>query len=215
MQYTTQRKGGREFERPQDVDLWLDLLDEVNEYYQKQSIKTDSWMWTASDDLVLDYLQRPRPEKTVDFIGLFNIGGMYRKRLTYHLDRSFKKNVFGKVGYGIDELYDAYSSSKFTLGTTSGCPGWGCVGRTMKGFRDWIGPACGSVLIYDDHPDVIRKYPCPTYPYDDYAKIPEIVAGIDYEKVLLEQQDWIKNNTLEKQFMRLFHKYGLVKRGTN
>ena len=27
----------------------------------------------------------------------------------------------------------------------------------MKGFRDWIGPHMGSMLIYDDYPD-IRKH---------------------------------------------------------
>lgn len=201
-----------EFIDPTETDLFLDLLDEVVEGYGRLGMKTDSWMWTASDDIIRNFMARPRLPKTKDFIGLFRCssrGKAYRKKLWHIIGSRYQNNIIGHVSYDLNELYEANSSAQLALGTTS--PSWTYSYRTMKGFRDWIAPACGTVLIYDNHPDILRKYwTCPTYDYDKPESIFELVASLDYEKVLAAQQAWILDNTIEKQFLRIFRKHGLV-----
>lgn len=215
-------RGIDEFDSPLEVDLFLDLLDGMVEYYRGSGVNADAWMWTASETVVNDFMKRNRPKtQNVDFIGLFSKRLPYRHQLWKtiqdggfsFINRPNTGRTKMVVGFGLDELYVAYSKCRFTLGTTSSSErrlSKATFLRSMKGFRDWLGPACGNVLIYDNHPDIIKKYPCPLYDYDKPETIFGLIKNIDYAKVLTEQQDWLLDNTLEKQFLRLFKKHSLI-----
>jgi len=199
-----------EFMTPYDCDLFLDLIDEVVDAYNSKGINSDTWMWSVSERLLNDFLSRPRGEPTKDFIGLWHLNNMTRHNIWHTIDRAGKTSIrSGQVNYNLDELFSAYASCRFTIGTTS--PSWTTPYRTMKGFRDWIGPPCGSVLIYDNHPDILRKYTCcPTYDYNRPDEIITLAKTIDREAVLREQVQWAKDYCIDKQFLRLFRKHKLV-----
>jgi len=209
---------GMEFLSPYDCDLFLDLLDEVVEAYAAKGIRTDSWMWTTSGwmlDEMAARLAAGAPPKDRGFVALFKLdceGGPLRRDMLGTLEMAGLTGVkSGQVGWGLDELFHAYARSELTVGTTS--PSWTRV-RTMKGFRDWMGPEVGSLLLYDDHPDVVRKFPCPLYPYGDHRALAELAlslrSGPERESWLKRQQEWA--NVIENQLYDALTKHGLVRR---
>ena len=201
---------------PEYCDLWLDTVDEAANVYQARGIKTDTWMWTISEYLLEEMRirqSRNAQKKNVDFISLLACQTPYRWELSAFLEKHKLLITRKNVPYELDGLHEAYSKSRFVLGTTS--PSW-TVGRTMKGFRDWLGPPCGTVLVYDDHPDVIKKYVnCPIYKYDDLNSLYRLYHSLVnnptyYQSVLSAQQEWIDQNTLEIQFEKLFRKHNIL-----
>lgn len=208
-----------EFDYIEDVNLFLDLLDEVVENYSKEkNIISDSWMWTLSDELA-DIIKIEMEvdnlnilEKEFDYIFLADIKQEYRKNLIKYLQENNKKIYYGgnHMNQDFSGLFKSYKKSKFTLGSTS--PSW-TSGRTMKGFRDWIGPLLGSLLIYDDHPDILRKYyEAPTYKYEKFESILTLTDILErnkilYQKILLDQQKWALENTIDKQLEIILKKY--------
>jgi hypothetical protein len=207
------RAGKAEFFSPHEVDLFLDMLDEVVEAYQARGIRADSWMWTISEAMRSYMENKPLQAKSCDFISLFtqqpSSGDNYRQRLVQHLRAGGVSVQVGGVGYDLDGLAQAYGRARFTLGTTS--PSWTTGIRTMKGFRDWIGPCRGSVLLYDDHPDIVRKYTAvPTHPYGDFDALIQLTRSIDYDAVLQAQRAWIAENTIDRQLERLFARHNIV-----
>lgn len=225
---TTGKNNGYQFDSPLEVDLFLEKMDVCIEEYQKRGVNVDSWMWTASDEL-LDYIEAKdkyyTQEREFDFIGVYhpisiNNIGSYRQRMVQYLtDHGYKFTQGGGTGHedqNYDRLFSHYRRSWFTLGTTShNNP----LFHSMKGFRDWIGPAMGALLIYDDYPDVIKKFHggtlVPTYPYEDFKAITEIA---DYYKNDLEafnsllelQKKWARANTIEKQLHKLFLEHHII-----
>jgi len=199
-----------------DVDLWLDINDEMVEDYAKLGLKTDWWENTTSHYMIEQYENRPRIDKTQDIISLIGHRNPYRNALVTFLESRYKCQ-FGMhpsaADFNLDHMYRDFSKSRIVLGTTSPC--WWS-NRSMKGFRDWLGPLCGTVLIYDDHPDVIRKYnTCPIYKYDDFETISELFTEITtddelYGKLLAEQLAWIKQNTIAIQLYNALIKHGVV-----
>jgi hypothetical protein len=208
----------REFEiyDAHDVDLWLDINDEIVEFYAQKGLKTDTWENTTSHYLIDLYSNRPRLEKNQDIISLMGHRNDYRNALINFLTARYTCQ-FGQhpstADWDPEHIYNDFSRSKFVLGTTSPC--WWS-NRSMKGFRDWVGPICGTVLIYDNYPDVIKKYPvCPTYNYDDFNSIEDLVTKIWsdpvlYKKILDGQIEWIKENTIAIQLFKVLTKHGII-----
>lgn len=199
-----------------DVDLWLDETSEIVEDYSKKGVTTDIWEMTTSEFLVEQFSNKPRVDKFQDMICLIGHKVGYRAKMIQFLNQRYKIQ-WGKGpaegNYALDHLYNSFSGSKVVLGTTSPC--W-WTNRGMKGFRDWLGPICGTVLIYDDHPDVIKQFPtCPLYKYDDFDTIVDLFEVITgnadkYSGILRDQEIWIKENTIAKQLSKLLIKYNII-----
>lgn len=158
---------------------------------------------------------------------------------TNHIDNSLiclcgqtpiRKEFFdslGRIGYDInyglsefnlDKMYELYSKSKFTIGNTMPAPGFRHhTLRSMKGMRDWFGPACDSLLICDDYPDIkkIGQDILPTYKYRDYKHLSNILNRFNnddelYSYTLNNQKQWLASHTMEKQLTAILQKYGLI-----
>lgn len=208
------------------VDLWLDLVSDVVASYRNYGLNAELWHWTTSEWYVEElreqseagigsgvYKHPGKDERPVDLIGLFRNNTDYRKKLWSNLEADGL--LCTKSGQGIsyepNQLYWEYSRALLTLGTTS--PSWtNC--RTIKGFRDWIGPLCGSMLIYDDHTQIRNEYKnlIPIF-YNYYDPIGDIKFWVDsckkvfdardYQAIIDIQADWVRQNTIAKQLHRL------------
>jgi len=199
-----------------EVDLWLDINDEIVEDYRAKGLKVDTWEMTTSHFLIDLYENRVRLPKTQDIISLMGHRNPYRNALIEFLSARYKCQ-FGvhpdHADFNLDHMYEQFSGSRIVLGTSSPC--WWSQ-RSMKGFRDWIGPICGTVLIYDNYPDVLKKYPtCPIYDYDKFEtivdRINELVNNPEhYYAVLATQLSWIKENTIAIQLFNALTKYNIV-----
>lgn len=213
--YTNNPTREFEFYDGYDIDLWLDGNDEIVEDYRKKGLTVDYWMWTVSQFMIDLFLNRPRIEKYQDIVCLIGHKREYRQALMGFMNGRYRcqwGSGAGDGNYDFDHLFNSFSGSRFVLGTSSPC--W-WTNRSVKGFRDWLGPICGTVLIYDDYPDVVKKYPCPIYPYEDFQAISELMEGIwsdqeQYNKILAEQVAWAQDNTIVNQLQRRLTQYKLI-----
>lgn len=212
---------------PHEVDFWWDTMDEVIEQFTNEGINTDKWMWTASEV----YMERIRQwrsvnnsrPKQIDAICLITMNHPYRRHMeTFFRERNISC-LFGNGSFSSHDhiLFPAYADAWVSIGTTS--PSWTGDIRTMKGFRDWIAPCIGTVLIYDDHPQIIRDFDggneegktVPLYNYENFDEIIQLINVFKehpyaYEHYILRQLAWIFQNSLEVQFTNLFKKHNLV-----
>lgn len=213
--YTNNPTKEFEFYDGYDVDLWLDGNDEIVEDYRKKGLTVDYWMWTTSHFLIDTFIDRPRLPKTQDVICLIGHRGEYRHRLVQFMDQRYRcqwGKGAGDGNYDFEHLYQSFSGSWVVLGTSSPC--W-WTNRSVKGWRDWLGPINGTVLIYDDYPDAVRKYPCPFYKYEDFSSIVTLIESLKndphlYATILNTQIEWIKNNTIAIQLYDRLTQYKIL-----
>lgn len=89
-------------------------------------------------------------------------------------------------------------------------PHEGIYTRSLKAWRDWIGPCTNTILIYDNHPTIVEYFDgiVPTYDYNNpYSFLDSLYTFIinpqKYMDILNKQKSWLKNNTIEKQLLPL------------
>jgi len=213
--YTNNPTKEFEFYDGHDIDLWLDGNDEIVTDYRAIGLTIDYWMWTTSHYLIEQFINRERIPKVQDTVCLIGHKGPYRHQLMDFMNQRYRCQwgTGADVGnYDLDHLFSSFGGSRFVLGTTSPC--W-WINRSVKGFRDWLGPLCGTVLIYDNYPDVVKKYPCPIYDYDNLNTIAELMESIwndpiKYQQILNEQVAWVKENTIAKQLYNRFKQYNII-----
>ncbi len=222
-----------QWDSPHDYDLCLESMSETYEYYKKKiDVPVDIWRWTTSDTLLETcrrYVQDDAPvfaPKDYDFIGVYHPcsiekPGSYRQGMfKYIRDQGWTFTQGGGSGHNDNDnfrnLLKQYAKSWFTLGTTShNDPRM----YGMKGFRDWIGPELGAVLVYDDYKDVIEyfggKNLLPLYKYGDFAGLLELCDNLkknrdEYAYYLETQRKWAWRHTIEKQLVKLLDKHKII-----
>lgn len=208
----------REFEiyNGHDTDLWLDINSEIVADYAAKGLTTDIWEMTTSHFLIDQFENRPRLPKTQDMICLIGHTNGYRDALKNFINQRYSCRWGmhpSQANFELNHLYQIFSESRLVLGTSSPC--W-FSNRSMKGFRDWLGPICGTVLIYDNYPDVLAQYPdVPTYDYNDFETISQLADTlIDdpalYKRTLETQMAWIRKNTVAIQLYDRMMKHGII-----
>jgi hypothetical protein len=126
-----------------------------------------------------------------------------------------KYNILTDINWrGIEDLLSIYNQQKFTIGITHS-PHQGNYIRGMKAFRDWLGPATGSLLVYDNYPQIVKYLHgiVPTYEFNNAVSLLETIEGLtreQYDCLLLEQQSWLMQNTIDEQFISIFLEMGLI-----
>lgn len=170
--------------------------------------------WTISQSLI-DMIRRQRSQyadavrRNRDLLCLCNMHPglthriqQFRAIMDVGVDFRFNLKEFN-----INAVITLYRESFVILGTTTSCIEAFPTTRSIKGFRDWIAPFCGSVLIYDDHPEVHAMCDCiPQYNYLDGQSVKDLVNLFksDYNErqyFLNEQIKWAEQNTIDKQFI--------------
>lgn len=217
---------------PTGIDLHLELMPNCFQWLKDNGAPlVDRWFWTISDRLLsmanTYYIKcSPVLYKIYDFIGVYHPGSLsnpdcWRYKAVKRLEQVGKTFTNGG-GNGHEDnnwnrLFEHYCRSKFTLGTTSHnrpeLTTMGCV----KGFRDSLGPILGSLLIYDEHPNISSMYhnTVPFYNYNDFDSIVELIKHIMscdylYNNLLLKQINWNIYNTIDKQLVRISLKYDWI-----
>lgn len=203
---------------PELVDLWLDTMIQSVGHYSIMGIPSDLWKWTISEAYIeqIQALPELKAEKVYDAVCLAQLNSPYRKDLSKTLLKQGYNIVWGD-GTRSSELIDLqklYASSYLCLGTTSSA-GKDPI-RSMKGWRDWIAPFFGSLLIYDDHPEMDWALPVVKYKYDDLEDLTDLLhlvkdlSPMQYDYCVMAQKDFIIQYTLEKQFKTLLTKHNIV-----
>ena len=222
--YVKAHNCGFQLDSPQDCDLYCEHMELTLDWMKEKGVSTDYWQITGSELLFHHLLRQPKADKVYDFIGVyhpiaFNDPNNYRTRMRSFLQEKGYTFTQGE-GEGhydnanTENLFSNYAKSWFTLGTSSHNDP--LQHRGSKGFRDWVGPFCHSLLIYDDYPDVIKhRWPCPIYKFGDFEHITRIAdwwkANPGYIEVKLkEQQAWAMANSIEKQIVQLMLKHKFV-----
>ncbi len=204
------------------IDLFLDPMKEVV-YFAKKLFPSYHYWWTISQDIIDEIsLQKFSNIKEHDLICVCKLVPNLKIRNQFFnglsaIDLSFLVNL---NIFDMTTLYHKYNSSWFTLGIThSAMAGRVEAKRSMKGFRDWIGPFCGSVLIYDDFPDLLEEFKekdiLPFYEYNKPSQVKELVTTLKgdhklYLDYLDKQKKWAYTHTLENQFESIFLKEGFL-----
>lgn len=213
-----------EFDGIEEVDLFLDTMEETVKYYKQKQIKSDLWIWSYSEYLTEHIKVDISPSKELDVCCLLRVITEYRRQLSQNL-LSKHKCLFGNGEYGggiaiaDDKIYDIaelYNHSRIVLGTTSPA----CTkARTMKGFRDFLAPFYHSLLIYDNHPQILSRYfpngEVDIYEYEDIHSLYNVIDNIrsmsrqQYCDRIRYQKECFEKKSIEKQLKILFDKYDL------
>ena len=106
----------------------------------------------------------------------------------------------------IDDIALLYKYSWVSLGSTTPSYDWD---RNGKGFRDWLSPGCGTVLIHDDWEPYKEIFDgvVPMYEYGDSSSLVVIMENLKkdqkmYNHYWQQQNRWIEQNTIEQQIYR-------------
>lgn len=192
------------------VHLYLDTV--------KNSLQNIFWWqgehfyWTISEDIIKDIEHTAFKINSKDYDCICLCRGSSEERIKFlnEVGARFNLEIFD-----LPEIYWQYNESWIVLGHTMSV--WNKGYRTMKGFRDWLAPFCGSVLIYDDFPDIIDigEQILPTYKYGNSNEARKLIDKFKKDPILYEntiklQKTWAIENTLEKQLSKIFKKHKLI-----
>lgn len=194
-------------------DLFIDpMMEVVNE--GKSLFPSRHIWWSISETTIKEIEDLNLDEtKEIDAICLCNDNHPTRNSFFKKLDScgvSLKRNLHM---FNMEEVYRLYSKCWICLGIT--CPIIKEY-RTMKGFRDWIAPFCGTILIYDDYPDIVNEFSSekivPIYPYMNECEVKSVLNLLKesgknsfiYQALLDKQKKWAKLNTMEAQLEKIF-----------
>lgn len=224
----TDKINGFEFVSPLDADLHLDSMWSCVQYLRGKGVKADHWLWSVCNESwrLADYMLSmfKHVGKTFDAICFGNVNiqnDNYRRRMWQHLsNRGLRIYFGGSLPFTtleeseLKKIYLHYISSCVTIGTTS--PSWTSA-RTMKGWRDSLGIVLGAPLVYDQHEEIEAVYPdiVPLYDYNNFDSLADLIFEFrdnrnKADDLCDKQRSWLKNWTIEKQFMRKFAEYGII-----
>lgn len=217
---------------PSEVDLWLDLMTEcAGKYKNVYGIKADTWAWTIAKSQY-DYLenfketflrQNGQVEKKYDAISVLSPHTLergYRKEMVDYLNKSNLRFTngggHGQMDTNVIKIYENYLRSSVVIGSSSHDNQVEVV-RSIKGWRDSLAHPLDILLIYDDHPDIIKFYGgcVPLYKYDDFSSLVHLINSFKndperYARYVRLQKDFILQNTIEQQLFRLLNKHGII-----
>ena len=228
--YSTHIDDYIEYDHPSKVDLHLDVSYNVANKFREQGIVSDMFLWSGTQsvyDHAEEWLENHNFTKQRDALclarcpaGAVKKGGWFydRRRLIAGLLNN-KISVAASLELWVaDKVFEEYAKSYVSLGTTTPSSD---KERTGKGFRDWIAPFLGVVLIHDDYEGYVDLYKdiVPMYKYGDVfgckQLIQELKADDDMRNHYIEKQKkFAIANTIEKQLMRAYNKY-ITKTETN
>lgn len=199
------------------IDLNLEPSQCAVDKVRELGVRCEQFFWSVSGRSIVNiqryygFGQRWRP---IDALGLYR-GTPERKELFAGLVYHGHSVVLSPGEWDFYRTIDYYMHAKVAVGTTSSpVPGWA---RGMKGYRDWIAPFAGCVLVYDDYPDAQQAWDniVPFYRYGKPDSLAELIVRLSCdqplrERYLARQQAWARQHTTDRQFEALFARYGLL-----
>lgn len=225
----TGKNGGYQFPGVADCDLFLCQMTQSIDEYKQRGVNVDRWMWTGSKEF-FQYCENLYDkaghgfEKHYDFIGVYGPWTLeqgYRKEMVDAIKAAgmtfTQGGGSGHDDNNLDGVLESYCRSYFTLGTSSHNNPLLNDKWCVKGWRDFIGPFMGSLLIYDNNPDIINYY-CQQTPIYEFGNFDSLIKVANFLKDCPEKRDfiieaqkkWALENTIEKQLFRLLKEHKIV-----
>ncbi len=201
-----------QFHKNYGIDIHIDPNDSVIEELREKKCRAEKVHLTLSKTFGEYCRETANPRRTHDFICLAAHNTPYRALLFNKIGRTF--NLLTQLpDLTVEEVVRHYEKVKCTIGTTSPCHDDGSGPpklRSLKGFRDWIAPLCGNVLIYDDHPQLLKDWESivPFYGYGDFESLCNLYRHLCFDEIVYnryvnKQLKWIENNYLETQLLNV------------
>lgn len=194
------------------IDYYLDPMMEVVNGFKHREFRSAHFWWSLSQWQIDEMKKCKQEEKQYNGICLVNRGPLSPDREKLLAGKSILSYLQPKL-FDFHKLCELYSKCWAAIGTTTSCPGWGGNKRTMKGFRDWIAPFCGTVLIYDDYQDILNEFGrdgiLPIYRYADRHSMNETIERLKndpvwYSSLLTKQKEWAQAHTVDVQMEKVF-----------
>jgi hypothetical protein len=231
--YYIENNLGYQWKFSEDVFLHLDLMPQYLDVFKQQGITTDLWRWTISDKLLDTLLPLGRAidydRKKYTFIGVYHPDSItkgYRKHLVEYIrdhGLSFTRGAgSGHNDNNLEDLWEYYLDSWLCLETSShNDPKLNRLG-TQKGFRMGASIALGTPAVADNHPNNDTCLRCrgnyvPFYDFDNLDTLIDLgkyytdpAHREEYEEMILIQQSWLKDYTIDKQLYQLLQKHNLL-----
>jgi hypothetical protein len=190
------------------IHIHLDTMYEtVKKLKNELGLTAYHFYWTISETFIKQIQEDCREfERDNTIICLCNTNTHYRRILFEKLQKKFKV-LHHLREFNPQKLIEHYKRSIICLGTSSPCINdW--TKRSNKGFRDWIAPFCGTLLIYDDIEEIRDIEIVPTFKYGSICHLYECVDNVLANPPAMQpkieaQRKWALENTLEKQFEKI------------
>lgn len=196
-------------------DLFIDTMSDQVELANKL-VPSEHIYWTLSEDVINEISEVPNVVQDLTGICLCQ-NSPNRNRFFQIVMNTVDENIrWGLQENDPQKIYNLFKRSKICIGISSPSPGFGDHCKpSKKGMRDWLGVSAGCLLIQDDfQPLPIDIFPC--YAYGDASDcgilmrylidIPDTIRNV----FVKEQQDWLRQNTMEIQLERILLKHNLL-----
>ena len=196
------------------VDLCIETIKKITE--NSSIIPCEHFYWNISETLIEQIKQTTLSTvKTNYAISLCNMTSKERASFLTSLTNEGCIVHWDLKLFKLIDIYNRFAQNWVSIGHTT--PVWTGAQRSMKGFRDWIAPFCGTVLIYDDYPDIIDigEEIVPTYQYIQIESAIKLINKLKndsalYAKYLRVQKKWAIENSLEAQLIRILTKHKML-----
>ena len=198
-----------------DIDLYIDPSTAIVHDASKK-FTSRRFIWNVSEQIAQEITRLSRPQdKLTDAICMCADAheGTFRESMFSYLDKNDYKSLWNLHEHNLQNIVNYYCQSKVALGTSSrnrdDLPGG------SKGMRDWIGPLCGTPLIYDDYKEVVDLGIVPTYNYLDWQEIIDLTNSLTrdqqlYNDIVEEQKKFSLEHTLDKELTRIFKEVNII-----
>ena len=188
------------------VDIHLNLMSKFVDK-TKDFVESHITFCTISEKII-PLIKNDNFNKTWHGICLCNIQTHQRYEFFSSLKDKYFDILININEHNFKKISNLYSHTWFVIGHTMS-PYPGVYDRSMKGFRDWIGAFCNTVLVYDNHPDIEKYFGdfVPVYDYNNIASLLKVTQKLicnpkKYIDTLEAQKSWVKDNTIELQLER-------------
>ena len=196
------------------VDLGIEfnrsVVEKMNSMYPSEFI-----YWTPSKNVfhrIREIRKEQVFEKKYDIMCLANMHcSAERINFIEGFCNNDKKIMASLREYNLDKVIQYYSECNFSLGVSHAV--WGSYEkRSAKGFRDYIGPECGTPLIADDLPEMTELSDIiPIYPFNNFIEAIKLMKyyednAEEYKNLIEKQKSFFYSINMENQLRPIISK---------
>lgn len=198
-------------------DVFIDTMEDQVEL-AKKVVPSEFLVWTLSEDIIQEIAEVP--DAVRDLAGICLCQNSPDRNTFFYRVMDKLDNGENPIAWGLNQndpqkIYKYFKRSKICIGYSGPSPGFGDDKKpSRKGMRDWLGVAAGCLFLQDDfHPLPVDIFPC--YKYKDPIDCANMMRffidrNIFSNQIIEYQQQWLKDNSMEKQLEKILLKNNLL-----